>query len=85
MTDSGAEHGLGQEKGDNRSAMRTRASRCFGKKGGCEDGYLVPDRATDLADRKDKWVRSCVEKPQARVPNLREGHNHAIVEDLSSN
>jgi hypothetical protein len=34
--------------------MRTRASRCFGKKGGREDGYLVPDRATDIANRKHK-------------------------------
>jgi len=54
MTDSAAEHELGQEKGDNRRAMRTRVSRCFGKKGGCEDGYLVPDRATDIANRKHK-------------------------------
>jgi len=40
MTDSAAEHGLGQEESDNRRVMRTRTSRCFGKKGGCDDGCL---------------------------------------------
>lgn len=37
-----------------RRLIRTRASRRFGKKGGCEDGCLVPNRTANTADRKTK-------------------------------